>query len=93
LVVALPASVICLAQWLPERGHYLPPIIDRLALRMPRGRPRGLPELPSAKRARGEEGSGPSRWDSWIPTSESGGEQDGSGGSATVSGIGDVPVA
>ena len=70
----------------------------RLGLRMPRGRPRGLPELPLAKRpralrARGRKGSGPSDWDSSIPVSESSREQDGAGGSATISGIGDVPVA
>jgi len=39
---------------------------------MPGGLPRGLPELPLANRPRasrlwGDEGSGPSRWDSWTP--------------------------
>jgi len=61
----------------------------RLGLRMPRGRPRGVPELPLAKRprasrARGRKGSGPSDWDSGFGKQQGAGRNDFRIGDVTV---------
>jgi len=66
----------------------------RLGLGMPRGRPRRLPELPLANRPRESRSGAIEDQDHAVEIPRFGsGEQRGEGGSATVSGMGDFPVA